>query len=114
MMIRSLLGAFRAVRGVVYPFGGTATVSDVTVPQPPPVDFLDPAEPEDRASWLQLWNRWPDREIMAHPDYVKLFARPQDRVVAATLRCDAGGILYPFIVRPLAAEPWGAGGGRAC
>jgi hypothetical protein len=78
------------------------------------VEFLDPGEPRDRAAWLELWNRWPDREVMAHPDYVRLFARPADRVVAAALRSDEGGILYPLIVRPLAAEPWGAAEGQAC
>jgi len=114
MMIRSLLGAFRAVRGFVPPFGEASVASQVAAPQTSRVEFLDPADPGDRASWLELWNRWPDREVMAHPDYVKLFARPQDRVVAATLRCDGGGILYPYILRPLAAEPWGAAGRREC
>lgn len=78
------------------------------------VEFLDAAEPRARAAWLELWDRWPHREIMAHPDYVRLFARPQDRVVAATWQREGGGILYPFILRPLSAEPWGAAAGRAC
>src|SRR4030095_6132240 len=122
MKIRSLLGAFRAVRGLVSPFAGKAMVTSLAAPgmefdadpQPSRVEFLDPGEPRDRASWLAHWNSWPDREIMAHPDYVRLFARPMDRVVAAVLRSDGGGILYPLIVRPLAAEPWGAAEGQAC
>ena len=36
------------------------------------VEILDPGDPLDRAAWLELWNSWPDREIMAHPDYVRL------------------------------------------
>jgi hypothetical protein len=102
MMIRSLSGTFRAVQG------------PDALPQTPGVEFLDLADPRDRAVWLDLWNRWPDREVMAHPDYVRLFARPLDRVVAAVLRSDGGGILYPLIVRPLAAEAWGAAAGKAC
>jgi hypothetical protein len=121
MMIRSLLGAFRAVRRLVTPSGGEASPSlgppeaDLdAVPKTSRVDFLDPADRGDRAAWLELWNRWPEREVMAHPDYVRLFARPSDHVVAAVLRSDTGGVLYPLIVRPLAAEPWGAAGGQAC
>lgn len=86
----------------------------MAAPQTARAEFLDPGEPRDRAAWLDLWDRWPDREVMAHPDYVRLFARAPDRVVAAVLRTDEGGILYPFIVRPLAAEPWGESAGRAC
>jgi hypothetical protein len=102
MMIRSLSDTFPALRG------------PDALPQTSGVEFLDQGDPRDRAAWLDLWNRWPGREIMAHPDYVRLFARPMDRVVAASLRSDEGGILYPFIVRPLSAEPWGAAEGRAC
>lgn len=111
MMIRSLLGAFRAVRGLVSPF---AVTEFDAVPQTSRVAFLDPADSRDRAAWLELWNSWPNREVMAHPDYVRLFARPSDHVIAAVLRSDEGGILYPFIVRPLAVEPWGAAAGQAC
>ncbi len=102
MMIQSGSGTFRAVHDLD------------TVPQTSRVAFLDLAEPGDRTTWLDQWKRWPDREVMAHPDYVKLFARPQDRVMAAALRSDGGGILYPVILRPLATEPWGAALGKAC
>lgn len=78
------------------------------------VEFLDPERSADRAAWMNLWAGWPHREVMAHPDYVRLSARPVDRVVAATVRTPQGGILYPVILRPLAAEPWGLRAGRAC
>jgi len=78
------------------------------------VRFLDADRFEDRAEWLELWDEWPDREIMAHPDYARLFARPKDRVVAALGRTARGGILYPVILRPLAQEPWVQDDGGAC
>lgn len=76
-----------------------------------PLDFsiLDAAVPANQAAWLERWRSWPDREIMAHPEFARLFARKGDRVLAATARTARGGILYPFILRPLAAEPWAAG-----
>jgi hypothetical protein len=67
---------------------------------------FDASAPADLAAWRQQWNAWPDREIMAHPDFVKRFARAGDQVLAAAVRTSKGGILYPFILRPLAAEPW--------
>jgi hypothetical protein len=51
---------------------------------------------------------------MAHPEYVRLFARPQDRVIAAALRTASGGILYPVIVRPISAEAWAPADARGC
>jgi hypothetical protein len=78
------------------------------------VEFLDASTPADRQRWLDAWSGWPRRDIMAHPDYVRLFARPGDRAVGALLRTDAGGILYPVIVRPLASEPWADPGTRGC
>ena len=76
----------------------------------PSLRVLDAGVPEERAAWLDLWRRWPGREVQAHPDYVRLFARPADRALAAT-RGPGGpdaGVLYPFILRPLAAEAWAA------
>jgi len=78
------------------------------------VEFLDAALPQERKRWLDLWSSWPQRDIMAHPDYVRLFARPQDRAVGVALRTATGGILYPVIVRPIAAEPWAGPDVRAC
>src|SRR5262249_36124333 len=71
--------------------------------------LLDADRFEDRAAWLAHWDEWPDREIMAHPDYARLFARPQDRVLAAALRSGGGGILFPVILRPMSEEPWARG-----
>jgi hypothetical protein len=71
--------------------------------------FWDASEAADRRAWIELWKGWPGREVQAHPDYVRLFARPQDRVLAAALETPKGGLLYPIIVRPLDSEPWGAG-----
>lgn len=78
------------------------------------IDFLDASNAEDRSSWIDLWERWPDREMMAHPGFVGLFARPEDRVVCAAARTDRGGVLYPVIIRPLSLEPWVSKGEQAC
>jgi hypothetical protein len=50
---------------------------------------------------------------MAHPDYVALFARAGDRAVAALGEDEAGAVLLPLVLRPLAAEPWAAPGEEA-
>lgn len=68
--------------------------------------ILDAAVPADHARWLALWERWPGREVFAHPEYVKLFARPCDRVVLAVGEDPGGVILFPLVLRPLSAEPW--------
>jgi hypothetical protein len=73
---------------------------------------LDAGSPDDLATWLAFWERWPSREVQAHPEYVRLFARPCDRVVCAIGEDEGGTILFPLIVRPIAAEPWAAPGER--
>ncbi|MGH7413129.1 MAG: GNAT family N-acetyltransferase [Candidatus Rokuibacteriota bacterium] len=75
---------------------------------------LDGGDPRDCATWVELWQRWPDREVMAHPEFVRLFARKGDLVLAATVRTELGGVLYPFILRPLSAEPWTPPGQAGC
>lgn len=70
------------------------------------VRFLDHARPEERAEWMAWWKAWPDREVFAHPWYVQLFARPGDRVMCAAGFADDGGVLFPFLLRPLAVEAW--------
>lgn len=74
--------------------------------------ILDAAVASDLAEWKALWERWPGREVFAHPDYVRLFARPFDRAVCAVGEDAGGTILFPLLLRPLAAEPWAAPGER--
>ena len=62
--------------------------------------------PAEREHWVRLWERWPDREVWAHPDYVALFARSGDKSLCACRVEPAGAILFPLILRPLTEEPW--------
>jgi hypothetical protein len=72
---------------------------------------FDASTDDGVAAWLGMWRAWPGREVMAHPEYARLFARPCDRVVCVAGDGGArGGILFPLVLRPLAAEPWAAAG----
>jgi len=76
--------------------------------------LLNAAVPEQRAQWLDLWHRWPMQDVVAHPGYVELFARPGDQVICACQTGPENGILFPLIVRPLCSEPWARGEGEIC
>jgi hypothetical protein len=78
-------------------------------PTAPRFRALDAARAAERAEWLRAWERWPEREPMAHPDYVALFCRPGDRAIAVLVE-GAGAVLMPVVLRPLAAEPWASDG----
>jgi hypothetical protein len=69
---------------------------------------LDATIPEQLAAWIALWERWPDREIFAHPHYGRLFTKEGERTLAAVCTGQNGGVIYPFILRPLSALPWTA------
>jgi hypothetical protein len=73
---------------------------------------LDAGTLEGLAAWLDLWHASPGREVMAHPEYAKLFARPCDRAVALACDGERGAILFPLLLRPLAVEPWARPGER--
>ncbi len=73
---------------------------------------LDAGIDRDLARWIALWESWPAREPWAHPEYAKLFARPEDRAVCAAGEDAGGAILMPLILRPLSAEPWAIAGER--
>lgn len=75
-------------------------------------EVFDAASPDGLAAWLKAWDAWPGREVQAHPEYAKLFARPCDRVVCAAGQDAGGSVLFPLILRPLSAEPWAAGESR--
>lgn len=71
------------------------------------LEFLDGSTPEEYRAWVRHWDTWPDREVMAHPVFVSLFARPGDRVVGIAAQTPSGGgVLYPLIVRPFSREVW--------
>lgn len=70
--------------------------------------LLRAERPVEREQWLALWQRWPEREVAAHPDYARLFAGPRDVVAAYALDAPGGGVLFPFVLRPVAAEAWAA------
>jgi hypothetical protein len=68
--------------------------------------ILDAGVPEDRDLWLRIWRSWPSPQTSGHPAYVRLFAGPHDRSVCAAMCGPRGSILFPLILRPLAAESW--------
>jgi len=101
------------------PLISSETIPSTAAPAPPaaaPVEFsvLNAGMPLERAAWVQLWESWPDREVMAHPEFALLFARDGQQVLAATARGRQGGVLYPFIRRPIDAEPWCPSGVSCC
>ena len=51
--------------------------------------------------WLAAWKAWPEREVHAHPEYLRLY--DEGRAMCAL----ADGVLYPFHLREL---PFGAEG----
>src|SRR5689334_6229885 len=79
----------------------------MTPPEPQNIfKVLDAAVPEQYAEWMALWRRWPRRDVVAHPEYAQLFARPEDRTICACQDHAEGAILFPLILRPMSAEPW--------
>ena len=69
--------------------------------------FCSASASDDRNAWLQAWSHGTEREPFAHPSYVTLFARPDDEACCASLRSRHGTVLFPLVVRSIAAEPWG-------
>lgn len=76
------------------------------MPEVAPFLIADAAIPEQADKWLEVFECWPEQEVFAHPEYVRLFARPCDRVSCGILRTATGGVLFPFIMRAVANEPW--------
>lgn len=60
----------------------------------------------DRQNWLALWNQWPDREVFAHPDYLNLYATDCAKPMCIAASDGETFVLFPFLLRALAPEPW--------
>jgi nucleoside diphosphate kinase len=69
---------------------------------------LEILTPDDER-WLTLWSAWPEREVHAHPEYVRLYEEAGSRALCAA----ADGVLYPFLLREGPVDvvtPYGYGG----
>ncbi|MEX0673506.1 MAG: GNAT family N-acetyltransferase, partial [Gaiellaceae bacterium] len=63
----------------------------------------------DDPRWLSTWAAWPEREVHAHPEYVRLYEEDGARALCAV----ADGVLYPFLLRADPVDivtPYGYGG----
>lgn len=58
-------------------------------------------KPTERRAWLDLWSRWPEREPVAHPAYLEAIGAVDERPMCASLDLVGGGVLYPFLIRPV-------------
>jgi len=67
---------------------------------------LDGTLDNDRETWRQLWQEWPDREVFANPDYVQLVAKPGEKAACAVYKDEAGSVMFPLIIRPIRREVW--------
>lgn len=68
--------------------------------------IFDTSKPEDMSRWLWLWQAWPEREVFAHPAYVMLFRKENERAICAAMQTDNGGVIFPLLMRPLSNESW--------
>ena len=66
----------------------------------------DAADPQNRKAWIDRWAHWPSREIFGHPDYVRLYAGPHTRALCAAASAAGSYVMYPFLLRSLADEPY--------
>lgn len=63
----------------------------------------------DDERWLSAWEAWPEREVHAHPEYVRLYEQDGTRALCTV----ADGVLYPFLLRSDPVDivtPYGYGG----
>jgi Acetyltransferase (GNAT) domain len=61
----------------------------------------------DFEEWITLWQLWPQREVHAHPNYLKLYVDGRkSQALCASWTSPAGFVLFPFILRDLTIEPY--------
>lgn len=59
--------------------------------------------------WLEIFNNWKGKEPFAHPTYCSLFCDDKSSAHCAILESDFGSIIFPFLIREIAKEPYGLG-----
>lgn len=72
--------------------------------------IIDGLSASGREIWRQAWLQSPEREVFAHPDYVRLFTGTAERTLCALYRDATGTIMFPLILRALRNEDWAAAG----
>ncbi|MGC5052967.1 lipid II:glycine glycyltransferase FemX [Micromonospora sp. DT48] len=74
------------------------------------LEIWNARDPQDEARWLRAYEAWANREVCAHPRYVRLFADEREEPLAAYVRTRSGFVLYPFLLRPVDAPHLQAAG----
>lgn len=62
----------------------------------------------NKSDWLAAWMAFPGHEPFTHPAYTEAFLKETDKGLCLHYKDDNGSILFPIIMRPLAAEQWAA------
>jgi len=70
------------------------------------MQVLDSSNLHHYQLWLKFWSAQSEQEILAHPEYVKLFCRPCDIALCAVMETAGEIMMFPFILRPLSEEKW--------
>lgn len=73
----------------------------------PTFQMLDGRNAEETQRWLSLWEAWSDREVFAHPEYVRLFATETSHPMCATATQGGATVLYPLLLREIDASALG-------
>src|SRR5579863_5609146 len=66
--------------------------------------IFDVNSPSDVSAWLEMWNSWPERDVFAHPEYLRLYRDSRSRGLCAAWQSGDVQVLHPFLLRDLAAE----------
>lgn len=61
---------------------------------------------DDRDAWFAHLCAWPRHEVYAHPDYLALYAGPKDTLACLHYTEPEGEIIFPLILRDIAALPF--------
>lgn len=65
---------------------------------------LDASAQTDFDAWLGLWAAWPEREVHAHPAYVRLFTDDSSSARCATFELSGRTVLFPFLLRSISSD----------
>ena len=60
----------------------------------------------DKEMWIKIWEKWPNREVFAHPNYLSLYLDENIQAYCAVLEDQDKVIFYPFLLRNLQSEPY--------